>query len=46
MLKNLHKLDKKLWMKLDIEICGASAAAKDRKYQANLKKELDHGMDI
>jgi Nucleotidyltransferase of unknown function (DUF6036) len=26
MLKNLHKLDKKLWMKLDIEICGASAA--------------------
>jgi hypothetical protein len=26
MLKNLHELDKKLWMKLDIEICGASAA--------------------
>jgi len=26
MLKNLHELDKKLWMELDIEICGASAA--------------------
>lgn len=26
MLKNLHELDKKLWMKLDIEICGSSAA--------------------